>query len=86
MGYKRFQECNKIEKLWRYRWYLLLPFVWLRIKFSILISKNVEDLNMTNKNIWKLSKGLMQSKMKWYYTMDEVMISLKEKMVDKTKN
>jgi hypothetical protein len=83
---KRFQECNKIEKLWRYRWYLLLPFVWLRIKFSILISKNVEDLNMTNKNIWKLSKGLMQSKMKWYYTMDEVMISLKEKMVDKTKN
>jgi hypothetical protein len=83
---KRFQECNKIEKLWRYRWYLLLPFVWLRIKFSILISKNVEDLNMTNKNIWKLSKGLMQSKMKWYYTMDEVMGSLKEKMVDKTKN
>ena len=83
---KRFQECNKIEKLWRYRWYLLLPLVWLRIKFSILISKNVEDLNMTNKNIWKLSKGLMQSKMKWYYTMDEVMGSLKEKMVDKTKN
>jgi hypothetical protein len=81
---KRFQECNKIEKLWRYRWYLLLPFVWLRIKFSVLISKNVEDLNMTNKNIWKISKGLMQSKMKWYYTMDEVMDSLKEKMVDKT--
>lgn len=83
---KRFQECNKIEKFWRYRWYLLLPLVWLRIKFSTLISKNVEDLNMTNKNIWKLSKGLMQSKMKWYYTMDEVMGSLKEKMVDKTKN
>lgn len=83
---KRFQECNKIEKLWRYRWYLLLPFVWLRIKFSILITKNTEELGMTNKNIWKLSKGLMQSKMKWYYTMDEVMGSLKEKMVDKTKN
>jgi hypothetical protein len=83
---KRFQECNKIEKLWRYRWYLLLPFVWLRIKISILISKDIEDLNMTNKNIWKISKGLMQSKMKWYYTMDEVMGSLKEKMVDKTKN
>jgi hypothetical protein len=76
---KRFQECNKMEKLWRYRWYLLLPFVWLRIKFSILISKNTEELGMTNKNIWKISKGLMQSKMKWYYTMDEVMSNLKTK-------
>lgn len=75
---KRFQECNKIGKLWRYRWYLLLPFVWLRIKISTLISKNIEDLNMTNKNIWKLSKGLMQSKMRWYYTMDEVISGLKE--------
>jgi hypothetical protein len=76
---KRFQECNKMEKLWRYRWYLLLPFVWLRIKFSILTSKNTEELGMTNKNIWKISKGLMQSKMKWYYTMDEVMSNLKTK-------
>jgi len=82
---KRFQECNKIEKFWRYRWYLLLPFVWLRIKFSILTTKNTEELGMTNRNIWKLSKGLMQSKMKWYYTMDEVMGSLKEKLVYKTK-
>ena len=76
---KRFQECNKIEKFWRYRWYLLLPFVWLRIKFSILTTKNTEELGMTNRNIWKLSKGLMQSKMKWYYTMDEVMSGIRKK-------
>jgi len=76
---KRFQECNKIEKFWRYRWYLLLPFVWLRIKFSILTTKNTEELGMTNRNIWKLSKGLMQSKMKWYYTMDELMSDIYKK-------
>ena len=70
---KRFQECSKVGKLWRYRWYLLLPFVWLRIKISVLISKNTDELNLSNKNIWKTSKGILQYKMKWYYTMEEVM-------------
>lgn len=81
---KRFQECNKLEKLWRYRWYLLLPFVWLKMKISISLN-DVDDLNLTNKNIWRLSKGLMQSKMKWYYTMEEVEASFNKKFVDKKK-
>lgn len=81
---KRFQECNKLEKLWRYRWYLLLPFVWLKMKTSISLN-DVDDLNLTNKNIWRLSKGLMQSKMKWYYTMEEVEASFNKKFVDKKK-
>lgn len=76
---KRFQECSKVGKLWRYRWYLLLPFVWLRIKISVLISKNTDELNLSNKNIWKISKGILQSKMKWYYTMEEVMGDISKK-------
>lgn len=76
---KRFQECSKVGKLWRYRWYLLLPFVWLGIKISVLISKNTDELNLSNKNIWKISKGILQSKMKWYYTMEEVMGDISKK-------
>ena len=81
---KRFQECNKLEKLWRYRWYLLLPFVWLKIKISVLLN-DTDDLNLTNKSVWGLSKGLMQSKMNWFYTMEEVMGEFDKKFVDKKK-
>ena len=28
---------------------------------------------MTGKNLFKLLKGMAQGKMKWYYTMEEVM-------------
>lgn len=76
---KRFQECNSLEKIWRYRWYLLLPFQWLKIKISVLKAKDIDDINMNNKNIWKISKGLMQGKMKWYYTMEEVKKEFKYK-------
>ena len=26
---KRFEECNWVEKLWRYRYYMSIPFKWV---------------------------------------------------------
>lgn len=75
MSNKRFQECSKLEQIWRYRWYLLIPFEWCIIKFNCIRYK--EDLS--NKNIWSLCIGIMQGHMKWYYTWDEVKKTLKKR-------
>ena len=31
---KRYQECNPLEKLWRMRHYLKVPFIWLDWKLN----------------------------------------------------
>lgn len=69
---KRFQECNIFEKIIRYRWYILLPFLFL---FEFLFFKN------SSKLLWSLLVSEMQLKMHWYYTSDEV----KEKILNKIK-
>jgi len=86
---KRYQECNKIEKLWRRRWYLLVPFKWLFHSifgtFKIYHDEwEGDDLIHTDKyhvsrgkNLWKLLISIAQHKMKWYYTMEEVKEKLK---------
>lgn len=87
---KRFQESNKIEQLWRYRFYLAIPFLWLW--YSLKGLKVYEDkwggdrINHTNdyhlvkgKNLWKLLIGIQQGLMKWYYTSDEVFDKIKNK-------
>ena len=33
MNMKRFQECNCLVKLWRYRHYLYIPFKWVWYKY-----------------------------------------------------
>ena len=38
---KRFQESNKIEQLWRYRYYLLIPVKW--VWYSIVGLKIYRD-------------------------------------------
>jgi hypothetical protein len=63
---KRFQECNKIQKLWRYRWYLLIPFIWIYKRFK------VKDKEITPKMLWEILIGMMQIKMNWYHTEDEM--------------
>jgi len=80
---KRFQEVNKIEQLWRYRYYIPIPFLW--IWYSVFGLKVYEDewnenkLVRTNnfryckgKDLFKLLIGMQQEPMKWYYTSDEV--------------
>ena len=82
---KRFQECNRLVKVFRYRWYILIPFEWLWFRF-IKPMKVWEDdwtggtLGNTGKystpdgkTIWKILLGTAQSRMRWFYTYDEVM-------------
>jgi len=84
---KRFQECNWLVKLWRYRWYILIPFkyIWFMYLKPLIVMETykndktnvIEDTgkvyNPRGKELWGILKGLAQSKMNWYYTSDEVM-------------
>ena len=69
---KRYQECGPLEKLWRRRYYLLIPFKW--IKWKIFTKEKEYD----GKTIWRLLIGMAQSDMKWYYTEKEVKLIFKE--------
>lgn len=89
---KRFQECNWLEKTWRYRWYLALPFMYLWMKWysdpipEVDIDEDTGEQKIVGhywpdgKTIWRLCIGIAQGKMKWYYTMDEVKDHLNEKL------
>jgi len=84
---KRFQECNWLEKVWRYRWYLPIPFQWLwftRIKpFKVGKDEVVDgelvhtdDYDTVNgKLLWSLLVGSAQIEMRWYHTNEEVFSS-----------
>jgi len=89
---KRFQDCNKLIKTWRYRWYLLIPFHYLllRIKKQKVwedeYDEESETINPTGKFeyankelIWRIAKSSAQHKMKWHYTSDEVFDKIKVK-------
>lgn len=93
---KRFQECNKLQKLWRYRWYLTIPFiyVWHYIKpLKVGMDELVDDklvhtdkyFVLRGKELWKTIKSTRQGKMEWYYTMEEVKENMKKKYGDKFK-
>ena len=71
---KRFQECNWLEKLWRYRFYLYVPFKFCWIIFNYKVSE------LSNKMIFRILIGEAQCDMKWYYTSDEVDKFIEEKM------
>lgn len=88
---KRFQECNKIEKVWRYRWYLLLPFKWFWRNYILGMTVGIDEEDENGdiihtekfyipigKNLWKLLVGEAQMKMGWYYTHEEVLEKLKK--------
>ena len=81
---KRFQECNKLEKTWRCRWYLLIPIKWIWFSTVVKIKAyrdEVIDGTLVHtdkydvcrgKNLWKLLKGSAQGHMEWYHTQEEV--------------
>jgi hypothetical protein len=67
---KRFQECNWLEKFWRYRWYLYIPIEFLLTQFK---RKSFTESNL----VWSLMIGEAQYKMRWYYTSEEIKEKLK---------
>lgn len=88
---KRFQESNKIEQIWRYRFYLPIPFMWLwyTIKgFKVYKDEWVDDkiihtdeyYLIKGKTLWKTLKGIRQGNMEWYYTSEEVFDKIKKRV------
>jgi hypothetical protein len=86
---KRFQECNRLEKAWRCRWYFAAPFIFY---FSYLKEMNSSlrfhpyRNGLNSKILWKLIIGEIQFKMKWYYTSEEVRVNIKERINKKIQN
>ena len=70
----RFQESSKLVQIWRYRWYIPIPFQWIRmmILFYLLKDKTEEDYYFTGRNLWEILIGSAQVKMDWYYTNEEI--------------
>lgn len=66
MSNRRYQECNLLEKIWRIRFYLIIPFKWLWWR----IFKKKDEI--TSRMYWRILIGSAQIDMKWYYTEDEV--------------
>ena len=66
---KRFQECNWVVKLWRYRHYVYIPFRYMKYKLQGRVH---EDL-ASNSHLWGILVGSAQCDMKWTYTWQEVM-------------
>jgi len=84
---KRFQDCSKLEKLWRYRHYLLIPFSffysWLYTKMYEFFGDKIscrEEWILSARDCWSISIGMAQVKMKWYYEWKEVKESLDKKL------
>jgi len=79
---KRFQECNIIVKIFRLRWYLLIPFKFIFYSYFKLfkvyrdefidgkyIHTNKYDV-ITGKRLWQILIGDAQCKMYWVYDFD----------------
>lgn len=93
MGKKRFQECNWLEKVWRYRFYIPIPFkyIWFMYIKDFVVREttfnksksHMEDTgeiyNPRGKNLCKLLKGIAQCNMNWTYTSEEVFGKLRNK-------
>lgn len=62
----RYQFKSWYVKLWRLRWYILIPY-WT---FRAWINSNNHEFDF--KTLWGISTGMAQSHMGWYYTVEEV--------------
>ena len=67
----RYQNQPWHIKLWRRRYYIMIPYLALSFWFK---SKKYYF-----KFCWSVSVGLVQSKMKWYYTTEEVFGRIKKR-------
>jgi hypothetical protein len=88
---KRYQECNWIVKIFRMRFYLLVPFIFFwRSVFNPLKSyldkiendkliQTDEYVILKGKELWKVLIGSAQFKMKYYYTSEEVFERIRSK-------
>ena len=78
----RYQDQNWIVKIWRRRWYLLIPFdvllMWARYRLKHRRERPGDDeLPMSFSNFWSLAIGIAQCKMMWVYEWEDVKARLK---------
>lgn len=68
MSTKLYQNCNLVERIWRRRWYLVIPFYTIqsyKYDFGTVFFKGFVDR-------WTFAIGLAQAKMNWLYDGDEL--------------
>lgn len=87
----RYQDCNRLVKLWRLRFYLIVPIQFLfynyirefRVYRDELIDDEIVHTDkydvMRGKNLYGLLIGIAQGKMNWTYTMEEVKEKIEKK-------
>jgi len=72
----RFQDCPWYIQVWRYRWYLLIPWWTVRGWLTPWLEMDGSLSKDEPWNTWEISYsiaiGLAQGEMHWYYTWDEV--------------
>jgi phenolic acid decarboxylase len=69
----RFQDQPWYVKLWRFRWYLKIPFDTITYRFKSRFTDGEW------KKAYSLAIGDAQYKMKWFYTLDEAREKLSKK-------
>ena len=91
MHKKRFQECNLLTKVWRYRHILYVPFNFLyyslisnfKTKETKIIDSEVihtnEEYSLNGKELWKVLIGIAYCDMRYYYTNREIQKRIKER-------
>lgn len=63
----RYQNQPWYIRLWRRRWYLMIPYWACRWYF-----KHPDFIDYSFKNAWGLATGDAQVRMQWWYDWDEV--------------
>jgi len=80
MEEKRFQYCSWYVKLWRRRYYFLVPYEAIKFYFlNSLYARKSDDL-LDFRTCCHITLGLACCKMKWYYTHEEVRERMKKKL------
>jgi len=72
----RFQNQKWYVKLYRLRWRLLIPYWFLVVWWDNLIGKN----RLKTKLLWRVAKSVADSKMKYWYTQEEVFGKIKKEI------
>jgi len=76
----RYQEQPWYIRVWRRRWYLLIPYNTLHW-YKSTTKETIKDMDVTRLSFcYDMAIADAQIKMEWWYTMEEVMDHLKDKI------
>ncbi len=72
---KRYQDCNRLIKIWRNRHYIPVPFKWVWHNYITpfnFINEHEGKEALMGRELWGVLLGVAQCKMEYIYTMEEV--------------